>query len=155
MLRFSIFLDYIRPICLPFKEPLRSRRFTDQNPMVAGWGLTSEWSSPTEQSNVLLELQVPVIDNNDCRNYYKKIGDDATALQFSDRVICAGIHRGKSTCTGDSGGPLVLPIADNGTFPYYLIGLVSYAEGCARRNLPTVYTNIPYHIDWIQEKIKE
>lgn len=49
----------------------------------------------------------------------------------------------------------MLPILSNGTFPYYQIGLVSYAEGCARKNLPTVYTNIPYHIDWISEKIQE
>lgn len=111
---------------MPFEEPLRSRKFTDQNPWVAGWGLTEE---DGQQSPVLLELQVPVIDNEDCRNYYKKIGDAATAFQFGERILCAGIHRGKSTCTGDSGGPLMLPIQDNGTFPYYMIGLVSYAEG--------------------------
>lgn len=96
-----------------------------------------------------------MIANKDCRNYYKKIGDDATAVQFGELVLCAGIQAGKSTCTGDSGGPLMLPIADNGKFPYYQIGLISYAEGCARQNLPTVYTNVSRHIDWIQKKIKE
>lgn len=103
-----------------------------------------------------MQVQVPVIANSECRSMYRKIGDDATAIQFSERVMCAGIRAGTGTCTGDSGGPLMLPLREpNGTFPYYQIGLVSYAEGCARKNLPTVYTNIPYHIDWIQKKIQE
>lgn len=108
-----------------------------------------------EQSPILLQLQVPVVSNKDCRDFYRKNGDDATAIQFGERVLCAGhLAGGKSTCTGDSGGPLMLPIQDNGKFPFYQIGLVSYAEGCARKNLPTVYTNIGYHIDWIQKKLK-
>lgn len=43
----------------------------------------------------------------------------------------------------------------HGNFPYYQIGLVSYAEGCARENLPTVYTSTQYHADWIQKTIEE
>lgn len=61
--------------------------------LAAGWGLTIE-SDKSSQSPVLLQLQVPVVDNKDCRNYYKKIGDAALPIQFGERILCAGIHRG-------------------------------------------------------------
>lgn len=147
------FTASIRPICLPINEPLRSSVFTNANPFVAGWGLTIEGGK--EQSPVLLQLQVPVVSNKDCREFYRKNGDDATPIQFGERILCAGGTAGKSTCTGDSGGPLMIPIQENGKFPFYQIGLISYAEGCARKNLPTVYTSVSYHIDWIQKKLKE
>lgn len=107
-----------------------------------------------QASKILMQLQVPVIDNAACRQMYRKIGDDATPIQFSERVLCAGFEEGKSTCTGDSGGPLMLPLAAGGKFPFYQIGLVSYAEGCARKNVPTVYTSIQFHMDWIKKYIK-
>ena len=67
---------------------------------MAGWGLTREGG---KQSPILMQVQVPVISNENCRKLYKRIGDDATDIQFSNRVMCAGIYGGESTCTGDSG----------------------------------------------------
>lgn len=75
-----------------------------------------------------MQVQVPMVANNICRQMYKRIGDAATAKQFGDRVVCAG-KENHSTCSGDSGGPLMLPFLRNGKFQFYQIGSVAYAEG--------------------------
>lgn len=49
---------------------------------------------------------------------------------FDDRVLCAGFDNGnKDSCQGDSGGPVMLPIHQNGSFPFYQIGVISWGEG--------------------------
>lgn len=125
--------DHIRPICLPINEHIRSLDFVDKTPFagsvkfytfnlgkkiitfylqrinycfLAGWGFSRENG---ELSPILMQVQVPVIANADCRKMYRKIGDDATAIQFSERVMCAGIREGEGTCTGDSGTLSTLP----------------------------------------------
>lgn len=45
---------------------------------------------------------------------------------------------------GDSGGPLTV----NGK----LVGLVSWAMGCALTDYPTVYTRVASHLNWIKAK---
>lgn len=105
-------------------------------------------------STILNQVQLPIIKNSECKRKYKSLGLFQKDIQFSDIVLCAGYAAGgKDTCKGDSGGPLMLPEHKNGRFPYYQIGLNSYGLGCARPNVPGVYTNIREYVDWINAKL--
>lgn len=53
---------------------------------------------------------------------------------------------------GDSGGPLICRSVSNSN-EYYLAGIVSHGEGCARRGEPGVYTRVGLYVDWIDEMI--
>lgn len=122
----------------------------------AGWGTMREKLRKHDlvpMSTILMQVQVPVNSNNKCKGRYHRIGEED--FDFDDRVICAGfIKGGKDSCQGDSGGPLMLPIAgENGTFPFYQIGIVSWANGCAKPNLPGVNTNVQYFADWILRRL--
>lgn len=131
------------------------RRFVDSNPFIAGWG-TLNVKKLDGASPILMQLQVPIITNKQCKESYKRIGQFDDNIQFDDRVVCAGYATGgKDSCNGDSGGPLMLPLENNGTFPFYQIGVVSWGEGCARPNVPGIYTNIQYHAEWIKEMLRK
>lgn len=118
-----------------------------------GWGITGERG---KMSPILMEVQVPVIENQICKELYQKNGSHRTDIQFSERVMCAGFAEGgKDSCQGDSGGPLMLPIFENGKFPFYQIGVVSNGDGCGKPNKPGIYANIQFYADWIKEKLEE
>lgn len=111
-----------------------------------------------KSSNTLQFLQLPVLENSECQEQYKKQGRLISDVQFSDVVLCAGeLTGGKDSCQGDSGGPLMQPIFEKSTsiFTYYQIGVVSYGIGCARTDTPGVYTRVQHYVDWIKEKVNQ
>lgn len=119
---------------------------------VEGWGTTKEKGN---DSTVLMHVQVPVIDNEQCREKYRILGKLKDDSQFDAHVLCAGFTEGgKDSCQGDSGGPLMLPVQKDGQFPFYQIGIVSWGVGCARPNTPGVYSSIQYYMDWIKQKTR-
>ena len=87
----------IRPVCLPSASS--SDTFVGDVATVTGWGVTEEFG---DDSNVLLEVNVTVISNKECRNDYKT---NSLNLNITDNLICANVAGGgKDSCQGDSGG---------------------------------------------------
>ncbi|XP_053575647.1 ovochymase-1 [Bombina bombina] len=131
--------SYVRPICLPpSDEPLSPSSMC----VVTGWGNTLEDGTSATR---LQQLELPILDNQVCnKSYYSDHPGGIT-----DRMFCAGFPslQGKDSCQGDSGGPLV---CDNDK-PFFLYGLVSWGEGCARAKRPGVYTKVRMFLSWIQE----
>ncbi|XP_029978083.1 serine protease 27-like [Sphaeramia orbicularis] len=65
-------------------------------------------------------------------------------------MICAGLlEGGKDSCQGDSGGPMV---SKQGSV-WVQSGIVSFGFGCARPNLPGVYSRVSQYESWISSHI--
>jgi secreted trypsin-like serine protease len=106
---------------------------------VAGWGATREGGAG---SDVLREVDVPIITNAKCNTQY---GGDIT-----DSMLCAGLDEGgKDACQGDSGGPLFVNKNSNPV----QVGVVSWGTGCARPGYAGVYARVSYLSGWILDII--
>ena len=105
------------------------------------------------KARVLQQIQVPVIDMKTCRDLHTRDNVFNVNIMINEHVICAGGSKKKGFWKGDSGGPLMLPIHQNGSFPFYQIGIVSFSYGCCREDVPGVYMKIQYYADWIKNQL--
>ncbi|XP_066202075.1 vitamin K-dependent protein C isoform X3 [Saccopteryx leptura] len=133
----AIFSQTIMPICLPDRG-LSDRELTKvgQETVVTGWGYRSE--TKKNRTFVLNFIKVPVVPHNECVQ--------AMFNKVSENMLCAGILGDtRDACEGDSGGPMVTSF--RGT--WFLVGLVSWGEGCGRLNNYGIYTKVSRYLDWI------
>ena len=85
-------------------------------------------------------------------SFHSALLQNPGAYRLTDNNICAGyLPGGKDTCQGDSGGPLFIP--GKNAESDVLVGLVSFGEGCARKNVPAGYSNIPKFSEWINSQL--
>ncbi|KAG8003048.1 Suppressor of tumorigenicity 14 protein-like protein, partial [Nibea albiflora] len=106
---------------------------------ITGWGATREGGLA---ATVLQKAEVRIINSTVCKSLIKD--------QVTDRMLCAGVLKGGvDACQGDSGGPLSVTAPGGRVF---LAGVVSWGDGCARRNKPGVYTRVTKFRSWIKEK---
>uniref|UniRef100_A0ABI7YY66 Vitamin K-dependent protein C n=2 Tax=Felis catus TaxID=9685 RepID=A0ABI7YY66_FELCA len=138
----AILSQTIVPICLP-DSGLAERELTQagQETVVTGWGHRSE--AKRNRTFVLNFIKVPVVPQNECIN--------AMHNMISENMLCAGIlGDSQDACEGDSGGPMVASF--RGTS--FLVGLVSWGEGCGRLHNYGVYTKVSRYLDWIHSHIR-
>ncbi|KXJ71914.1 hypothetical protein RP20_CCG019305 [Aedes albopictus] len=128
----AIFTNSCSPVGLPQKDaPVKEGTCLQ----VSGWGNTQ---NPSESSDVLRAVHVPVVSQEDCNEAYAEFHG------VTDRMVCAGhMEGGKDNCQGDSGGPLV----EGNT----LVGVVSWGKGCAMVGYPGVYARVAAVRDWVTE----
>lgn len=127
--------DFIKPICLPAPQ----HEFPPgQSVWITGWGATREGGSAAV---VLQKALVRIINQAVC--------NELMGGQITSRMFCAGVLTGGvDACQGDSGGPLSSLSGSR----MFLAGVVSWGDGCARRNKPGIYTAVTKYRGWIKEK---
>ncbi|XP_049828783.1 trypsin-7-like [Schistocerca gregaria] len=132
------FNDQVAPICLPQNVEMD---YADQLAIVAGWGRVGQ-DKPL--SRFLLAAEVRVISNDFCRK--SSIGD-----HIKDNMLCTYYEK-KDACQGDSGGPLVIASSDG---HFEQIGVVSWGIGCARPNMPGVFSRVTEFLNWIRRNTRD
>ncbi|KAI2666439.1 Serine protease 30 [Labeo rohita] len=133
------FSDYISPVCL---AAAGSTFAGGTKIWITGWGRLH--SGDTEISDILQEVQVPIVSNSDCYTAYGGL--------ITSNMICAGIINvgGKGSCQGDSGGPVV---NRNGSL-WIQSGIVSFGGvKCDDPKYPSVFTRVSRYQDWITSNI--
>ncbi|NP_001018482.1 uncharacterized protein LOC553673 precursor [Danio rerio] len=132
------FTDYIRPVCLASADSVFAG---GTKSWITGWD--KHRSSDIQVTNVLQEVQLPVVSNTECNADYKGI--------ITDNMICAGINEGgKDACQGDSGGPMV---SQNGS-RWIQSGIVSFGRECGLPRYPGIYTRVSQYQSWITSELR-
>ncbi|CAG12052.1 unnamed protein product, partial [Tetraodon nigroviridis] len=131
------FTNTIQPICLPDSSHMFP---AGMSCWVTGWGAMREGG---QKAQLLQKASVKIINGTVC--------NEVTEGQVTSRMLCSGfLAGGVDACQGDSGGPLVC-FEESGK--WFQAGIVSWGEGCARRNKPGIYTRVTKLRKWIKEQI--
>ncbi|KAI0213181.1 Prothrombin [Lamellibrachia satsuma] len=139
------FSNYARPLCLASRQ-FQEEHFLRPNRTgtVTGWGQLVPHSNSTLAS-ALQEIHVPYVNESVCAA--------STSYSVTRNMFCAGHRQGQGvrqdTCQGDSGGPMSMPHDGK----HYLVGLVSWGEGCGARDKFGFYTKVANYYSWILRSI--
>ncbi|XP_006005097.1 urokinase-type plasminogen activator [Latimeria chalumnae] len=133
--------NYVRPVCLP-PEGLSLKDGWQCE--IAGYG--KEKYSHWYYSQKLKEATIELISQETCKT------EDYYGSKITDNMLCAGHPQWKvDSCKGDSGGPMVCE-KDNRMILY---GIISWGDGCGKKNKPGVYTRVTRYNTWIQQNVNQ
>ncbi|KAH1165599.1 hypothetical protein KIL84_023158 [Mauremys mutica] len=135
-----VFNEYALPICLPNPNLATLLTAEGTRGMVSGWGSTHDRGPGTR---FLMKVKLPIVSMETCRQ--------ATAKLITDNMFCAGYAaKAHDACKGDSGGPFAVSYHDT----WYLLGVVSWGEGCAEERKYGAYTRVANYVPWIKEVVE-
>ncbi|KAK3533996.1 hypothetical protein QTP86_000504 [Hemibagrus guttatus] len=128
---------YIVPACLPSQDLAeRALHLNGTMTVVMGWGMDKEWTAP--YSSDLKHINVALMEQSECAHHMVN--------NLTGNVLCAGsIGSVKDVCSGDSGGPMMTLYRNT----WFLIGLVSWGEGCGHTDKLGIYTKVSNYLEWI------
>ncbi|KAK2175271.1 hypothetical protein NP493_740g02016 [Ridgeia piscesae] len=138
------FTDYIRPVCLA-SQKYQEDHFLRPNRTgtVTGWG---RLGLRAPLASTLQEIHVPYVNESVC--------SASTTYAVTRNMFCAGYVQGEGVkqdaCKGDSGGPLSMQ--QDGS--HYLVGLVSWGEGCGARDKFGFYTKVANYYAWMMTSMR-
>lgn len=128
------FSDYIIPICLGPKTFTENLLKSATISLVSGWGRTRYGGL---ESDKLQKVEVPYVDRTECK------GSD----KISRFMFCAGfLTTRKDSCQGDSGGPHATRLNPD---TWFLTGIISWGDECAKEGKYGIYTRVSKYINWI------
>ncbi|CAL8325635.1 unnamed protein product [Arctogadus glacialis] len=140
---------WVVPACLP-PRPMAERvlHLNGTVTVVTGWGKEQPddpgAAAPVVYSSALNVIQVPLVERAECQSHMD--------FNVSENMLCAGVLGSPmDACEGDSGGPMVTLYRDT----WFLLGLVSWGEGCGRLNKLGVYTKVANYNEWIDQVRQE
>ncbi|NWV99970.1 FA7 factor, partial [Machaerirhynchus nigripectus] len=136
----AVLNEYMIPICLPSPNLAALLSKEGRVGMVSGWGATHERGSTL---HFLMKVRLPIVGLERCQR--------AMARLLTDGMFCAGHSTAAAdACKGDSWGPFT--VAHRNT--WFLLGIVSWGEGCAEQGKKGVYTRVSNYIPWIKEVVE-
>ena len=139
----SQFSKSVRPICLP--------DYTQFIPdyadvIVSGFG-QMEYNNVNSVPTYLQQVHVETIPNRICTS-----PDWYGSFVNPEIQICAGLESGgKDSCQGDSGSPLIY--YDDVYERWFLVGIVSTGEECAKAKRPGIYTRVQIFRYWVDDVV--
>ncbi|XP_051971788.1 coagulation factor IX-like isoform X2 [Xyrauchen texanus] len=131
------FSDYALPICLGSKDFTEKLLRSAPNSLVSGWGRLRYGGI---ESNTLQKVEVPYVDRTECKT--------SSTDKITHFMFCAGyntVH--KDSCQGDSGGPHATHYQNT----WYLTGIVSWGDECAKDGKYGIYTRVSKYMFWISK----
>ncbi|XP_044284610.1 coagulation factor X isoform X1 [Varanus komodoensis] len=135
------FTENVIPACLPTADFANHVLMKQNHAIVSGFGRIVEGGrvSPT-----LKVVKLPYVDRLTCKL--------SSNFPITENMFCAGYNTvAQDACQGDSGGPHVTEY--KGT--YFVSGIVSWGEGCAKDGKYGVYTKVSKFINWIRKIMRQ
>ncbi|KAM7417434.1 hypothetical protein PAMA_017198 [Pampus argenteus] len=129
------FSTTVRPICIGPRDFTETLVKESSPATVSGWGRTRFLGAT---ANTLHKVEVPFTDRTECKH--------SSSARITPFMFCAGYYDvAKDACQGDSGGPHANSIHDT----WFLTGIVSWGEECAKHGKYGVYTRVSLYYSWI------
>ncbi|XP_063220730.1 plasminogen-like [Bacillus rossius redtenbacheri] len=114
-------------------------QFVRHSCTVVGWGSTNAAGCTGNVVNkIYARLKMArkdIIDMEECRRMVA-----ATIMVVDFQNLCT-YNNGSNNCQGGTGGPLLCNETQ--------VGIVSWGQGCAHVDSPSVHVRVDYHLDWI------